>query len=111
MKMDFNALEKIADDAIKDGRFKDAIRVYLFMSDGDPSLDGGYLAEQIAHCYEGLSDIPAARYWFGRAIEENPKVRLASVAARDRLGPERYEELLQLSKAVSSSSATAARRR
>ncbi len=74
MKMDFNALEQIADDAIRDGRFKDAIRVYLFMSDGDPSLDGGYLAEQIAHCYEALGDIPAARYWFGRAIEENSKV-------------------------------------
>ena len=94
--LDFNALETVAAKAIHEQRFKDAIRVFLFMSDGDPSLDAGYLAERIGHCYEALNDIPAARFWYGRAVEENPEVRIESVSARERLGPERYEDLLRL---------------
>jgi len=94
--VDFNAFERVAAKAINQQRFNDAIRVYLFMSDGDPSLDGGYLAERIGHCYEALNEIPAARFWYGRAVEENPEVRLDSAAARERLGSERYEDLLLL---------------
>ena len=55
------------------------------MADGDPSLDGGYLGERIAECYEALQDPYSARYWYGRAVEENPEVRTKSVAARKRL--------------------------
>ena len=55
------------------------------MADGDPSLDGGYLGERIAECYGALGDLAAAKYWYGRAVEENPEICLASVAARRRL--------------------------
>ncbi|WP_428530520.1 hypothetical protein [Rhodopila sp.] len=92
--VDFNALERVAAKAIHEQRFKDALRVYLFMSDGDPSRDAGYLAEHIGPCYETLNDIPAARFWYRRAVEENPEVRLESVAAVKRLGHERYDDLV-----------------
>lgn len=40
---DFNQLERRAKELIKAGRSADAIKIYLFMADGDQSLDGGYL--------------------------------------------------------------------
>jgi hypothetical protein len=43
-----------------------------------------------------LNDIPAARFWYGRAVEEKPEVRLESVVAVKRLGAERYDDLLRL---------------
>jgi hypothetical protein len=55
------------------------------------------LGEKIGECYESLGDIPAARYWYRRAVEENPQVRLTSVAARSRLGEENFDELVKLS--------------
>ena len=64
------------------------------MADGDPSLDAGYLGEKIAECYEALGDPYSARYWYGRAVEENPEVRIKSVAARERLSGFGIEELL-----------------
>jgi len=48
-------------------------------------LDGGYLGERIAECYEAQGDLAAAKFWHGRAVEENPEARPASVAARKRL--------------------------
>jgi hypothetical protein len=66
------------------------------MSDGDASLDAGYLAERIGECYEAMNEIPAARYWHGRAVEENPQVNLKSAAARERLGLENYDALIAL---------------
>lgn len=94
--MDFNALETVALKAVESGRYADAIRIYLFMSEGDPSLDGGYLAERIGHCYEALGDVPAARFWYGRAVEENPEARHRSFAALQRLGRDTYDDLLRL---------------
>ncbi|WP_158747889.1 hypothetical protein [Acidisphaera sp. L21] len=96
LAVDFNALEVVAVKANREQRYKDALRIYLFMSDGDPTLDGGYLAERIAKCYEALNDVPAARYWYGRAFQENPEARPESIAAVRRLGIESYEDLLAL---------------
>ena len=93
---DCNALECAAAKAIHEQRFSDAVRIYLFMGDGDPSLDAGYLAERLGQCYKSLNDTPAARFWYGRAVEENPEARAASATALRRLGPERYEDLLRL---------------
>jgi len=56
------------------------------MADGDQSLDGGYLGERIGECYEHLGELDAARYWYARAVEENPEVRIDAAAARKRLG-------------------------
>ena len=85
MKYDFNALEEKAKKLLDAGLPHDAIKIYLFMADGDQSLDGGYLAKQIARCYEASNDLHAAKYWYGRAIEENPEVRVDCVDARKRL--------------------------
>ncbi len=41
---DSNVFERQAAQAIADGRPRDAMAIYLFMGDGDPSLDAGYLA-------------------------------------------------------------------
>ncbi|WP_275783155.1 hypothetical protein [Pararhizobium gei] len=82
---DFNDLERRARQLIAEGAFADAIRIYLFMVDGDQSLDGGYLGWQLGECYEKIGDVYAAKYWHGRAVEENPDVRLASSEARRRL--------------------------
>ena len=85
MKIDFNVLEHRARELKESSRWKEALRIYLFMADGDSSLDGGYLGERIGECYEALQDPYSAHYWYGRAVEENPEVRTKSVAARERL--------------------------
>ncbi len=82
---DFDHLDRIAKDLIATGKAADAIKIYLFMADGDQSLDAGYLGERLGECYEKIGDLHAAKYWYGRAVEENPDVRLISVAARQRL--------------------------
>jgi len=82
---DFNHLERRAKELIARGNAADAIKIYLFMADGDQSLDAGYLGERLGECYENLGDLHAAKYWYGRAVEENPDIRQASVEARKRL--------------------------
>jgi hypothetical protein len=94
MKYDFNALERRAKDLLRDGRPRDAIKIYLFMSDGDQSLDGGYLGEMIAQCYECMGDLHAAKFWYGRAVEENSDVRVDAVDARKRLQGITIDDLL-----------------
>ena len=69
---DFNFLERRAQELIDAKRYADAIKIYLFMAEGDPSLDGGYLGMRLAECYEKLGDFHAAKYWYRKAIEENP---------------------------------------
>lgn len=85
MRYDFNVLEQRADALIRAGRDKDAIRIYLFMADGDPSLDAGYLGKRLAECYERLGKLDAAKYWYGRAIEEGAGAWPEATAARERL--------------------------
>lgn len=92
--MDSNKLERTASSLIEEGRPKDALRIYLFMADGDPSLDGGYLGGRIARCYEELRELDAARYWYGRAVEENLEVRIEEAHARSRLGNISISDLL-----------------
>ncbi|MGP4753756.1 tetratricopeptide repeat protein [Agrobacterium pusense] len=82
---DFNCLDRIVNDLIATGKAADAIKIYLFMADGDRSLDAGYVGERLGECYEKIGDLHAAKYWYGRAVEENPDFRLISVAARKRL--------------------------
>lgn len=74
MRYDFNVLEPRAREFIDASRTRDAIRIYLFMADGDPSLDAGYLGNKLAECYERIGEWQAAKYWYRRAIEENPAV-------------------------------------
>ena len=97
MRYDFNLLEKTASALIAERRVADAIKIYLFMSDGDASLDAGYLGTKLGECYELIGDFHAAKYWHGRAIEENPGVRLSSEEAVARLAPKAGIDHLLLS--------------
>lgn len=81
---DFNVLERHAAALMDAGRPREAMAIYLFMADGDPSLDAGYLAERIGRCCELLGDPHGAKWWYGRAVEENPEIP-AYVEARRRL--------------------------
>jgi len=81
-RYDFNVFERRAKELIAADRPKDAIAIYLFMADGDPSLDAGYLAERIGHCCELLGEFHAARWWYGRAVEENPEIARYEEARR-----------------------------
>jgi tetratricopeptide (TPR) repeat protein len=94
MRYDFNTLEQRARDLIEAGRERDAISIYLLMADGDPSLDGGYLGKRLAECYEAIGDLHAAKYWYGRAVEENPTARADCAVARERLATVTIDELL-----------------
>jgi hypothetical protein len=47
MRYDFNVLEKRAKQLLVENRPADAIKIYLFMADGDQSLDAGYLGLKI----------------------------------------------------------------
>ena len=93
-KYDFNMLEARAAELKKAGHPEEAIRIYLFMADGDNSLDGGYLGKRIGECYEALGDAYAAKYWYGRAVEENPQVRLDCIEALKRLESATIDYLL-----------------
>ncbi|HEX3624563.1 MAG TPA: hypothetical protein VH280_03965 [Verrucomicrobiae bacterium] len=95
MKCDFNKLEEKAKNLWDLGLPREAIKIYLFMADGDQSLDGGYLAKKIAECYEEMKDLHAAKYWYGRAVEENPEVRIDCVEARKRLEYVTIDDLLK----------------
>lgn len=94
MTYDFNLLEERAKELIGAARWKDALRIYLVMADGDHSLDGGYLGEKIGECYEALGDLAAAKFWYGRAVEENPEVRVAAASARKRLQAVTIDDLV-----------------
>ena len=85
MRFDFNVLERKALDLVTAGRVRDALRIYFFMADGDPSLDAGYLGKRIAECYEALGELYAAKYWYGRATEEGPDAWPKAVEARQKL--------------------------
>jgi hypothetical protein len=94
MRYDFNVLERRARELIESGQPNDAVRIYLFMADGDPSLDGGYLGMKIGDCYERMGDLHAAKYWYGRCVEENPAVRMGCHEARERLRAVNIDELV-----------------
>jgi tetratricopeptide (TPR) repeat protein len=91
---DFNVLEMTALALFEKKRFKDALSIYFFMADGDTSLDGGYLGKKIAQCYERLNEFHAAKYWYGRAIEENPVVNADCKTAIANLGDISIADLL-----------------
>ncbi|OWK22584.1 hypothetical protein AJ87_42550 [Rhizobium yanglingense] len=94
-RYDFNHLERRATELVEAGEITDAIKIFLFMADGDQSLDAGYLGEKLGDCYEKLGDLHAAKYWYGRAIEENPEVRLTAQKALARLRNVGIEALLK----------------
>jgi tetratricopeptide (TPR) repeat protein len=93
-KYDFNILEMTAKRFMENKEYDNAIRIYLFMADGDQSLDGGWLGEKLGQCYEAQGDLMAAKYWYGRAVEENPEVNLDSQEARRRLASVGIDDLI-----------------
>jgi hypothetical protein len=93
MRFDPNHLEARATKLKEAGRERDAMAIYLHMADGDPSLDAGYLAMRIGECCERLGDPRSARWWYGRAVEENPSID-RYVEAQQRLEHVGIEALL-----------------
>jgi tetratricopeptide (TPR) repeat protein len=94
--MDPNELQAFADQSMRAGRYKTALEIYHFLADGDPSLDGGSLAHAIGQCHEQLGEPFAARFWYGRAAEENPAVELYRRDA-ERTRDLRVEDLVESS--------------
>lgn len=94
MSYDFNRLERSANRLKELERWQDALEVYFFMADGDPSLDAGYLGTRIAECYEAMGRVREAKYWHGRAVGENPGVRTSSEEALRRIADLPIEHLL-----------------
>jgi tetratricopeptide (TPR) repeat protein len=94
MTTDFNLLEQRASMFMEQGAYSQALKIYLHMADGDPSLDAGYLGFKIGECYEHLGDQHAAKYWYGRAVEENPAIEQYS-SARNRLKDVGIDHLLR----------------
>ena len=94
MSYDFNILEEAAARLALAGRPRDAIKIYLYMAEGDPSLDAGYLAERLGVCYEQAGEPHAARYWYKRALEEGPGFRLEAEKGRERLQDISIDNLL-----------------
>jgi tetratricopeptide (TPR) repeat protein len=94
MHYDFNVLERRAKELIDAGRSRDAIRIYLFMADGDPSLDAGYLGWKLGECYERLGELQAAKYWYGRALEEGREAWPAAATARQNLAQVSIDDLV-----------------
>lgn len=91
-RIDLAAFEKSAMELLQRGRPADALRIFYRLADGNRSLDGGYLGWRIGQCYEALGDLDAARYWHGRAVEENPALR--SAEALSRIGDPPLDDLL-----------------
>lgn len=85
MDYDFNMLERRAEELIRAGRLREAMQIYYFMADGDPSLDDGYLGMKLGECYEALGELQAARFWYRRAVEENSDARPSCALALERL--------------------------
>lgn len=91
--MDPNEMQAFAERCVQAGRFEAAIAMFLHMAEGDPSLDGGSVGHALGECYEGLGNLHAARYWYGRAVEENPGIDLYR-RDFDRMSHVRAEDLL-----------------
>ncbi len=81
---DVNAIMRRAEELLAAGRPRQALKLFLFLADGDPSLNGGWLAERIGHCCEMQGDLHMARWWYGRAVEENPRIGAYVEAGRRR---------------------------
>ena len=94
MEYDFNVLERSAKKLKELGRWQDALEIYFYMADGDPSLDAGYLGTRIGECYEAMGKMHEAKYWHERAVEENPEVRMGSQEALQRIGEPPIDHLL-----------------
>jgi hypothetical protein len=100
--LDFNVLERRAKELIESDRVRDAINVYIFMADGDPSLDGGYLGKKLGECYELLGEPIVAKYWYNRAVEENPEARTDCAEALKRLRTQTIDYLIPSEADISS---------
>lgn len=94
MRYEPNYISRTAKSKQEKGEFSDAIKIYLEMADGDPSLDVVYLAMRLGECYESMSDLFTARFWYGRAVEENPTIE-EYAEARKRLEDINLDSILK----------------
>lgn len=81
------------------GLHKEALDILYEMADGDPSIEAGLYGYLIGECYEQIGDQMAARYWYGRAEEENPKITKYAEARR-RLESANIDSLVEKYKSM-----------
>lgn len=93
MSLDANAIVARARARQERLDYQSALELFLYLAQGDQSLDGGSLGVDIAYCYEQLGRINEARFWASRAREENPTLD-DRVEISERLGPIKIEHLL-----------------
>jgi hypothetical protein len=77
---DLNNIVAKIDKLIHEERYNDALFLLYYISIDDPSLEAGYYAYLIGKCYEETNNITGARFWYKRAVEENPEVTQYSSA-------------------------------
>ncbi|WP_296084042.1 hypothetical protein [uncultured Agrobacterium sp.] len=66
---------------INGGKVADPSRFTFSRQMGDRSRDEDYLGERLGICYERLGGLHAAKYWYGRAVQEGPELRLEAAQA------------------------------
>ncbi|EIM29103.1 hypothetical protein [Microvirga lotononidis] len=93
-RYNYNALNTVARKLVDERNFRDALKIYFFMIDGDSTLEAGFYGERIGYCYEKLGDLHAAKYWYGRASEENPVIEVYR-KARERLEHVGIDDLIK----------------
>ena len=92
--LDENRLNELASRLCNENKVADALKIYLYMAQCDPSLDGGTVGMKLAECYELLGDQHSAKYWVLRAVDENPQLwgqsalfmRLSTLSINDIAG-------------------------
>ena len=72
--IDYNLMLFCAHRAFSEENFRNALAIYLFLAEKDPSLEGGSTADNISRCYEKMGDAYSAKYWARLAFEENPDI-------------------------------------
>ena len=79
---DFNVLSAAAADFYRQNRFRDSLKIFLFIAVID--TESGFYSERVGSCYENIGDLHSAKYWYGKAVKENPTIE-PYVRARERL--------------------------
>ena len=58
------------------------LKIFLFIAVIDTK--SGLFSERVGSCYENIGDLHSAKYWYGKAVKENPTIE-PYVRARERL--------------------------
>ncbi len=91
---DINDEYRWLDDRMEKGEYRRAAARFYALMDGDPSLEAGCNAEKLAACYDAMGEVQPARYWYRRAVEENPETHQHARARRQILEAHNVDHLV-----------------